>query len=263
MTVGTYWYSEFPSKLYNFEYFKFIGGGFGYAEIEAKLVTTIEVNKPYKIISRLKELINSHNEVTLFVFEGDSQMKIGIESYTLFDYHFLFITEIEKMLREENIKIVNIENDDYKYPKFFFLYDETYQKKKNKWTPSILKLERNNLKNNNGFNIKFRLDCNLSVNHKIAFINEIKTICREHGIEALYFFEKIINQSSNLMILITNGRQGLKLLPTNDINTDLLQSQISFIMKKYNVEIGYSEEITLYQNIEPIIELMGEQEFII
>lgn len=263
MTIGTYWYSEFPSEFYNLEYFQFKGGGFGYAEIEAELFTTIEVNHPDRIISRLKDLIKIFNEGSLYIYEGENQIIIGIKSYTLFDYDFLFIAEIEKVLKEESIKKANIENDNYKYHNFFYLFDETYQKNKFQWKSRFLQLERTNLKNHNGFNIKIRLNCHLQSDKKVCYINDLKTICKQHRIEALYYFEKSINDTSNLMIFFGNGRQGLNLQPTNDINTDLLHDDITVIMKKHNAETGYSEEIQLYSNSNPIIELMSDQNFII
>ena len=176
MVIGTFWYFNFPSEFYNFEYFKFKNGYSGYAESEASLIANIEVIDSKTIIARLQNLIEIYNEGSFYIYEGEKQIIIRIESYTLFDYDFLLITEIEKILKEENVKTSNAEIKNYNY---YYLFNETYQSLKQQWSSRFLKLERNNLKNNSGDNVKIRLNCHLNINNKNSFITDLKKIAKK------------------------------------------------------------------------------------
>jgi hypothetical protein len=260
MIIGTFWYFNFPSEFYNFEYFKFKKGFSGYAESEAALIANIEVVDPKLITLRLQKLIETYDEGSIYIYEGKNQIIIGTESYTLFDYDFLFISEIEKILKEENAKISSAEIEKYNH---YYLFNETYQNSIHKWKGRFLQLERNNLKNNSGDNIKIRLNCNLNSNNKYSFIADLKTLCGEHHIEALYYFEKITGYTSTLIIFFCNGRQGVGLRPKKDINTTIFEEKVESIMRKHLVNTGHVEGLQFYPDSNPIIELMTDHDFII
>ena len=261
MILGTFWYFNFPTEIYNLEYFTFKNGYSGYSESESELIANFEANNPEHIILRLKTLIEIYKEGSLYIYEGKKQIIIGTKSYTLFDYDFLLISEIEKILKEENVKIAN--NKVIENAKYYYIYNEEYQKSRYHWKGRFLQLEREELVNNNGECLKIRLNCHLDIKNKNSFISDLIIVCKENNIGALYYFETNLESDSNLIIFFANGRQGLRLEPKIEINADLFEEKIEFIMKKYLVKNGHSEGLNFYPNSEPKIELMVDQDFII
>ena len=52
-------------------------------------------------------------------------------------------------------------------------------------------------------------------------------------------------------------------MPKNDINLNIFESKVEFIMQKHIVKTGHIEGLEFYPNTNPIIELMTNQDFII
>ncbi len=259
MILGTYWYFEFPIDLYRFEYFEFNKGFEGHADNPAELVATFITEHPEKIIEELKTLINKYSEGFLFVYQENNKLKIGTGGYYLFDYDFLIITEVEKLLKNhsvflakdksfDNPTITRIHNDQNKidYPKKGFL-----------------QIVGSDLKKHNAENSKFRMDCNVNLKVKKEFISEIKKISIEENLDIFFYYDKDLNEKSNLMLFFTNGRQGLNLTEKKHIDALSFENKIEKAILKYNVSLGHIDGFENYPQNDPNIEMMVEKEFII
>lgn len=259
MILGTYWYFEFPTNLYRFEYFEFNKGYGGHADNPAELVATFVTEHPEKILEELKTLINKYSEGFLFVYQENNKLKIGTGGHQLFDYDFLLITEVEKLLKDHSVIltkdkafdkpiITRISNDKNKtiYPKKGFL-----------------QIVGSDLKKHNAENSKLRMDCHVNVTVKAEFISELRKISDEENIDIFFYYDKDLNEKSNLMLFFTNGRQGLHLTEKKHINTISFENKIEQVILKYNVNLGHIDGFENYPQNGPHIEMMIEKEFII
>lgn len=261
MILGTYWYFDFPTDLYKFEYFEFRKGYGGHADNPAELVANIVSENPEKIISELRLLIKLYDEGFLFVYQDGHKLKIGTGAHQLYDYDFLIIAEVEKILRKEQIIIAKEQKLDN--PIFLRITKENSLKNIIYPTKNILQIVGSELKKHNAENLKFRLDCNLSLDDKFNFIKELKIISKEENINVLFYYHKEFENKVNLMVFFTNGRQGLNLSNKQIVNSSNFENKIELAMLKSNVKCGHINGIDLYPQNGPKIEMIIEEEIVI
>lgn len=261
MILGTYWYFDFPTDLYKFEYFEFRKGNGGHDNSPAELFTNIIAENPQKLISDLKVLISKYNEGLLFIYQDKNKIKIGTGGHQLFDYDFLIISEVEKILKHEKVKI-NI-NQKLENPIFLRLYDDNSKNKIIYPKQNFLQIVGSELKKHNAENSSFRLDCNLKLIDKSIFIGDLKTISKEENINVLYYFDKDFEDETNLMIFFTNGRQGLNFKQKQFINTFNLEAKIENAMNKHNAQLEHKSGYSLYPQNGPNIEMIIDKEYIL
>jgi hypothetical protein len=261
MILGTYWYFDFPTDLYKFDYFEFKKGYGGHADNQAELIANIEAEEPEKIISDLILLIEKHEQAFLFVYQDGHKLKIGTGGHQLFDYDFLIISEVEKILKKE--KTILAKDQKLDNPTFLRLGKDNssnsiiYPKK------NIFQIVGSEIKKHNSENSKFRLDCNLNLSDKLNFISDLKIISKEENINVLFYFDKDFENKTNLMVFFTNGRQGLNLTKKKFVNSITLENKIEEAMLKNNVKLGHISGFERYPQNGPKIEMIIEEEFII
>ncbi|MFD2033589.1 hypothetical protein ACFSKL_02245 [Belliella marina] len=261
MILGTYWYFDFPTDLYKFDYFEFRKGHGGHSDAPAELITNIKTECPGKLISDLKLLISTYNEGFLFIYQDGYKLRIGTGGYQLFDYDFLLVCEVEKILKKGKIKL----NSDQKLenPILLKLRNDNPTNKAIYPKKNFLQLVGSGLKKYNAENSKFRLDCNLKLKDKINFLGDLKAISEEENIHVLFYYDKDFDDETNLMIFFTNGRQGLNLAHKQFVNTINFEDRIEEAMTKNNVGLGHKGGFGLYPQDGPRIEMIIDEEFII
>jgi hypothetical protein len=261
MILGTYWYFGFPAGLYEFEYFEFGPGYGGHADNPAELVTYVEVELPEKMIHDLRSLVDTYEEGYLFIYQDGRKMKIGTASHHLYDYDFLFMTEVDKLLKNEKIK--KIEKQGFPHSKFIRIEKKrasgedlyNYPGKK------ILQIVSSDRKKYNAENSFFRLDCNLNTSHKINFIADLKRISEHEGIKVMFYYDFEYKNVTNLILFFTNGRQGLNFSRKQLVNAVSFENKIEGTMLTYDVKPGHEGGYDFDFN-NPGIELMVDREFI-
>ncbi len=261
MILGTYWYFNFPNDLYKFDYFKFKKGYGGHSENPAELVVTFKTEYQEEIINDLKILLDKYSDGFLFVYLEDNKLKIGTGGYQLFDYDFLIIEEVEKILKK--YKIILTTNETFNNPTIKRFHNQTTQNKSIYPKKGFLQVVGSDLKKNNAENSKLRLDCNLDFKGKNKFINELRDMVNENNIDVFFYYEKDFKEKTNLMLFFTNGRQGLNLSNKKYIDTLSLENKIENIIKINNVNFGHISGFDLYPLDGPKIEKMIEQEYIL
>lgn len=261
MILGTYWYFDFPTDLYKFDYFEFRKGYGGHADNPAELVATFETENQSEIIDDLRSLIDNYSDGFVFVYTENNKIKIGTGGHQLFDYDFLIIKEIEILLKRH--KVLLIKNDIFNNPSITRIYNETTRNKLIFPKKGFLQVVGSELKKYNAENSKLRLDCNLDIKHKDKFIYEIKEVVSEENIDIFFYYDKDFQEKTNLMLFFTNGRQGLNMIDKKHTDTLSFENKIEKVIMRQNVNFGHISGFDLYPQNGPKIEKMIEQEFIL
>jgi hypothetical protein len=261
MILGTYWYFDYPTDLYKFDYFKFRKVHGGHFDNPAELVTTFETEHPERVIEELKKLLDRYSEGFLFIYQQEKKLKIGTGGYQLFDYDFLIIKEVEELLK--NHKIALLIDQTFVNPTFIRINNDTEQNKMVYPKKGFLQVVGSELKKHNAENSKLRLDCNLNLTDKANFIAELRMISTEEKIDVLFYYDKDFQDKTNLMLFFTNGRQGLNLNSKKYIDTLSLESKIEKSILKFKVNFGHVDGHGLYPQNGPRIEKIIEQEYIL
>lgn len=261
MILGTYWYFNFPTDLYKFNYFKFRKGYGGHADNPAELVSTFETEYPERVIEELKALVDRYPEGYLFIYQAGKKLKIGTSGYQLFDYDFLLIKEVEELLK--NHKIAQLEDQTIENSTLIRIKIDTGQNKFIYPKKGFLQIVGSELKMHNAENSKLRLDCNLNLTDKANFIAELRRISTEEIIDVFFYYDKDFQDKTNLMLFFTNGRQGLNLNGKKYIDTLRLESKIEKAILNFKVNFGHMGGYDLYPQNGPRIEKIVEQEFIL
>jgi hypothetical protein len=261
MILGTYWYLDFPTDLYMFDFFEFRKGYGGHADRPAELVVTFETENQLEIIEDLTKLIENHSDGFLFVYTEFNKMKIGTGGHQLFDYEFLIIEEVEKILKRHKVHLTK--NNTFNNPIITRILVEKSQNKLIYPKKGFLQIVGSELNAKNAENCKLRLDCNLDLINKDKFIEQLKECAIEEKLDVFFYFDQDFNDKTNLILFFTNGRQGLNLTPKKYTNTISFENKIENIAKTNNVKFGHISGIDLYPKNGPKIEKIIEQEFIL
>ncbi len=261
MILGTYWYFDFPTDLYTFDYFEFRKGYGGHADNPAELITHIETKNPEKIISELKLLVECYDEGFLFIYRDKEQLKIGTGGHQLFDYDFLFISEVELVLKKE--KALLLKGHQLDNPEFMRIYNDNNANKIIYPKKNVLTLVGSELKKHNAENSKLRLDCHLKLTRKDLFISELKASSKQENMAVFYYYEQTFDDKVNLMLFFTNGRQGLHFTKKQYVDCIRFENQVEEIMLKYNASPGHVSGHGLYPQNGPKIEMIIEEAFIL
>ena len=261
MVLGTYWYFDFPVDLYKFNYFEFRKGLGGHADNPAELITVIEAEYPEKIIEDLQKLIAENLDGFLFVYQEDHKLKIGTGGHQLFDYDFLLIAEVEKLLTNYNVCLAK--DQTFTKPTFTRLYNINTQNKNIYPQKTFLQIVGSDLKKYNAENSKFRLDCNVALANKSDFIAALRGISIEENIEIFFYYDQDFNDKTNLMLFFTNGRQGLNLTEKKFVQTTRFENKIEQTILAFHAKFGHIGGFGLYPQNGPNIETMIEKEFVL
>ena len=187
MILGTYWYFDFPTDLYKFDFFEFRKGNGGLADNPAELVATFETENQLEIIEDLKKLIDNHFDGFLFVYTENNKLKIETGGHQLFDYDFLMIEEVEKLLKRH--KVLLTKKDIFSNPSITRIYKDKSQNKLICPKKGFLQIVGSEIKKHNAENCKLRLDCNLNLINKDKFIEQLKDATNEEKIDVFFYFD--------------------------------------------------------------------------
>lgn len=263
MILGTYWYFGFPTGLYEFEYFEFGPGYGGHADNPAELVTYVEVKSTEKMITDLRSLVETYDDGNVYIYQSGRKMQIGTASHHLYDYDFLFMREVDNLLKKEKIK--KIHKQSFPNSNIIRINKENasgenihnYPRKK------IVQIVGSERKKHNAENTFFRIDCNLSRSNKTSFIADLNRIAEEESIQVMFYYDYDFKERTDLMLFFTNGRQGLNFTRKQVVNAVSFENKIEEAMLRHNVMPGHEGGYNFDFTKGPNIELMIDKEFII
>ncbi|NML71769.1 hypothetical protein HHL23_18485 [Chryseobacterium sp. RP-3-3] len=256
MILGVYWYFKFPENLYRFQFFKFFKGIGGHANNLAELEARISVEHPENLIKKLEELHFRFKRMYLDIKINENQLLISTGDYTLFDEHFQFVSEIEKLLILANAILIdssfevrssrNLRPENVKY--------ETIEHR-------FIQIIGSDFKKDNAENLSIRIDCNLPLSSKKDLIDDLTLICREENIHVLYYFDRTFKDQCNLMLVFTNGRQMENAVQHVCINS--FGSKVRQLTEKYPLHFGHFGGMEYYPLHGPYMQLMKDEEYIL
>lgn len=164
-------------------------------------------------------------------------------------------------MNKDEIKLVA--NQKLKNPTLLQFFNEGVKNKTSAPRKNILKLVSSEFKKHNAQNALLRLDCNLKLKEKNAFLQSLKVISAEENINVLFYLEKDFGNETNLMIFFTNGRQGLNLSKKQFVDVISFENKLEEAIIENDVNIGHVGGFENYPRSETKIEMMVDQEFII
>ena len=259
MILGTYWYFAFPEGLYNFEFFHFSEGRGGFADKPAQLQVDVYAEQPGKLISELDALVRNHQDAFLFIYRDGNKLRIGTGGFQLFDYDFLFILEVEKVLKKEPGHL--LKNETLNDPELIHLQNGNLSAKMIYPEKGILQVVSSGMKKYNAENSMLRMDCHVKASNKAAFIAELKKVALEAELDVFYYYDQDYGDQTNLMLFFSNGRQGLNFARQKFTDTVSLENRVEELMKNYQVERGHGPGP--YPQNGPNIELMVDEEYVL
>lgn len=258
MILGVYWYYKFPENLYRFKYFTFSKGMGGHANNPAELEARVSVDHPERFLRDLEILVSQFQHLYVHIKIKENQLLISTGDYTLFDYHFQFVTEIEELLNNANATML-----DGNIP-FKAISNQQFNSTSEKFQTvqhRFIQLTGSDFKKDNAENSMIRIDCNLPLSHKRALLDDLVKICYEENIIIFYYTDFNFKEHCNLMLFFTNGRQKKNHLQWIDLHS--FGDKIYYLSQKYSLYFGHLESRRYYPLNGPHIELMTDEEYII
>ena len=104
------------------------------------------------------------------------------------------------------------------------------------------------------------INCYLKLNIKEDFIRELKEIVISENIKFMYHFEFSKEDLTNLIVVISNGRQGLKLESKNNISIENFKAKTSVLFEKFNITFDHIDGFNMDELNGITIELIDENE---
>lgn len=259
MILGVYWYYRFPEGLYDFKFFRFLKGSGGHADRPAQLQARVRVQNMENFLSGLKILKSQYKRVYATVKTNGDELFIETGDYTLFDYHFQCISEIEELLENKNAVPADhtIPFDAEATYDFETDVQDLYGKKEH----SFIQFVGSDFKKSNAENFSVRIDCHISLPFKRNFIDDLTDLCFQENISVFYYYDFEKDDFVNLMLFFTNGRQTKEHIQIVDINS--FGNRVQNIAGKYSAEFKHKNGLDSYPVNGPHLQLMTDEEFII
>lgn len=258
MILGVYWYYKFPENLYRFTFFTFSKGMGGHANNSAELEARVSIDNPENFLKDLEILVSQFQDLYVHIKIKENQLLISTGDYTLFDYHFQFVSEIEELLNRENAVSLDHTTPFKATGSTQFCSED---RKLKTIEHQFIQLTGSDFKKNNAENSLVRIDCNLPLIHKRAYIDDLVKICNEENINVLYYNDFDFKKHCNLMLFFTNGRQKKDAIQWVDLNS--FGNKINHLTQKYPLHFGHLESMRYYPLNGPHRELMTDEEYII
>ncbi|GEJ44489.1 hypothetical protein [Chryseobacterium sp. ON_d1] len=258
MILGVYWYFRFPNQLYDFQFFKFYPGYGGHADNPAELAARVRVENADDLIRKLEELKTDFKETYLQLNIDGNQLIINIGDHQLFDFHFQFAKEIEKLLiLEHAVSLDTHVPFTVQSSKSYLPEREAFKNIEHRF----IQMVGSDFKKNNAENYAVRIDCNLPLLYKHNLINDLVKICKEENFQVFYYNDFDFKDHCNLMLFFTNGRQKKESVQKVDINS--FGSKVRRLTEKYPLHFGHFGSFKEYPLQGPHTELIVDEEYII
>lgn len=260
MYLGVYWYFGFPEELYRFGLVRFRPGGGGHGNRPAELSACIRATDPTRVLDKLHALSDRYPEGSLYVYRDGRYLEIGTGGDQLFDYDLGLMREVERMLLAEEVipasagnpqqstllRLPDIEPQPPVYP-----------------SANIFQVVGSPQRLHEAETLSLRLDCHLPAADKPAFTTALSELCQAAHLDVLYYYEAPAGKAVNLMIFLSNGRQGVGLQPRKFTQIPQLEQETLILMQRCQAEPGHTNGPGAYPQQGPVILLMKDQEFVL
>ena len=240
MILGVNWYREFPIGLYSYKYFEFQRSVGGFADWPAELYTSVKVEDSHRLINSIEILVQNHKQARIFMKQSDNYFYFMVGWYNLYDYDFLIVLEIEKILNELNAN--KISKFEFKNVVLLKLGDHDFYN--NQYYPRVEGLTNvhSEMGKHNSLVNALRFDCQLNNNKVRGFLTEIKSIANQCQIFTIYYSQIEMHDTTCLYVFMTNGRQGVALNDMVISDGKLLEKKLLNLMNTFDLNSSQNKE---------------------
>jgi len=260
MTLGVYWYFDFPSSVYNYNFFEFKKGSGGHGNSPAELTTQVTIESADSFISDLEEIILKHEGSYVFIRKHEKTIEIGIPEYQFFDFEFELGLRIELLLKNYQATKSNL---DESKEKEIIRFQNKIENNFKGLSTNILQIVGSPLRYEGAETASIRFDCNIRKDELKSVCDTLCIISDKYGIDVLYYLENEVDDRLNLMFFLTNGRQGIELKQKEYINLSALETSITEMITEMRIEKGHIEGYDNYPKGEPITLKIIDREYVL
>lgn len=257
MILGTYWFYAFPDDLYTYDYFKFRKGLGGQASTPAELLTTVIYKNPTILINELSQLIVQHEDAFIFIDQKEEHLRIGTGGYYVHDYEFELCKKIEVLFRKLGVSKSN--HNDFQKTEVIRLTNP--KEKTIPYRQKLFQVVGSDIGKHNAESAALRLDCHIKTENKEAFMNDLLSCSDQLNIHVIFYSEKEIETDTNIMLFLTNGRQGVGLQVKQKVNIQSIEEKMEELMLKHQVHLKHLKGIKNYPLGERIFLKTCDKEF--
>ena len=260
IVAGVYWYYGFPENLYSYRFFKFRRGHGGHADNPADLVANIICENADEVIAQLKQLIELRSCGFLQICRSGNEVQISTGGYHVFDYDFELIKSVESILSN---------NGGQNNPSPLYNNAERFQFVGTQLlpihfpTPKFIQVVSSEPKKNNAEVQLLRIDCHMDISRKSEFINALRDRLVQSAISVFYYYESSNGSIANLMLFVTNGRQGVAFASIQYVDLAKLETDIHSVLIQYHVSVGHHKDIPYPAGSNRQVVLIVDDEFIL
>lgn len=240
MILGLFWFTGFPDGIYEFEYFRFERGYGGHGDTPARLLAEIETVCPGQVLEEIRSLHVKYGMRLISYYQEGSWVQIRLTDYYLYDFDFLFAREVETVFRKWKVFPSQRQKSLFSVQKAFG--DSVGYPESMALRPELVYFFHSQEKIlSNVWRVSLGVNCHVATGRKECLINELDRIAEDEGIDIFYYYERIVGDWINLVMVFTNGRQGLDLKMMKDVNTLAFENRIRHLFESCHAIAGEIE----------------------
>jgi hypothetical protein len=224
MLLGVYWYYGFPDDLYHFDFFTFQAGRGGHADGPAELTATVQAPNPAALLAAVQAVAARYPEGYVFGKLHGALLHLALSDYALTDYTFHVAGELEKVLRHHHATpTTELLPADTPLLRLAEPHDPTplYS-----YGDGQLQAVSSHPRKHHAQAALLRLDCHLPLAQQADFLTALEGLCKQFGLDVLYYLDRKISLQVNLMVFFGNGRQGVGGQPLRYTDTAALKTAV-------------------------------------
>lgn len=260
MLLGVYWYYGFPEGLYHFDFFTFRPGLGGHADGPAELTVTVRAPEPTALLAEVRAVADRYPEAYLFAEPHETRLRLRLGDYKLSDYSFHVATELEKVLRRQQV-VATPERLPTGVPllRLAVPHDPTPPYRYGGLLEAVGSPQRRHFAELQAL----RLDCHLPKTEKPAFLHALAGVSEQAGLEVLYYFDQPYRDLVNLMVFFANGRQGINGQALRYTDVVALEQAVQQQLTAYGGKPDHRGGAKAYPEQGPHILRMTDAEFVL
>ncbi|HEX8326684.1 MAG TPA: hypothetical protein VF629_04025 [Hymenobacter sp.] len=262
MLLGVYWYYDFPEGLYHFDYFTFQPGFGGHADGPAELTATVRAPDPAALLAAVQAVAARYPDGYLFAYAHGELLRLTLGDWSVTDYIFHVAGELEAVLRQH--QATRTDQDLPAEATLLHLAQPQDPTPLYSYGDGLLQAVSANSRKHRAEVAMLRLDCHLPRAQKAAFIIALDGLRGQAGLDVLYYFDHELPDQVNLMVFLTNGRQGVGGQPLRYTHATALTTAVRTCLAAHGGQPGHrGRHPTHYPRRGPHVVRMADEDFVL
>lgn len=241
LALGKDWGFSDPLNFFNIKFFIFRNAIGGHANCPPELKCFIEIpNCLDNFLLEITELLSYYKDTNITIFKYNNNiLKIEILEWSLYDYDFQLVENIESIIINNNCKKIN-EIIEIGYEVIYKNICDIYKNGYNYIdTKAKLGFTENSI----------YLNCYLTKEIEQEFLQQIKVILNDFEFDELKLYKTIINENINFQIYFIKYKTLLSQKEKYIFNIEEIDNRIDEIFSVLNIKIGQFDN-EYHKNIE-------------